>query len=1381
MSLIVSRTYTEISPVSPRSTRQQDGEARLLEAFREVPAYVLLGAPGAGKTTAFAAECEILGEQACLVTARDFVTFGSQKQAEWHGKILFIDGLDEVRVGSSDPREPFDQIRKNLDALENPWFRLSCRTAGWLGANDRNHLETVSQQGTKLTILRLNPLTRLDIEQLLQIHPDVDDAEAFIREANRRGIGELLLNPQTLNLLAKAVAGGSWPEGRKETFEMACHQMVSEQNEEHLAASKSSSPCEPGQLLDAAGYLCAVQLLSGVAGYTVRPGKSDNKYPLLDQCGGYPVNILCLALATILFKGISENCFAPVHRHIGEFLGARYLAQVIDDKSHSLSARRVIALLTEKEGSVVTELRGLSAWLAAQCPEAGAVLVERDPVGVGLYGDVRGLLPDQRRELLASLEREGSRLESWSSVDRKSRPIHFQKTSEAFGALARRDMESQLKRILKGNKRDSEHQVFTDFVLCFLRQGDPLASLSKILLEIVCDGTRWPRVRESALRAFLHNCPDNQKKNDALRKLLNDIQTQSMSDADGTLPRILVAELYPDGMTTSELWSYLSERKSLNLSKGPWWLTIIINKSSDEQVAQHLDNLQKWFPYLRTELKLHPVGHRSLQLLVRGLKAHGDKSSTVRLYDWLCVGVDWYWQEIGEEYIQEIRSWLEQRPNVLQALILEGLNRCPDSDEFRLHAGNVFKQLYGVSLPRGFGRWALEQAVATAKAKPRIGEYLFEMAFYQLDKGCLSLDILRERTQKNDRLKTCLNRLLESRLQPEPVWTSAREQRQEEEKLLVEVRLNEAALRENRAEPNLLHDLARLYLEHDSVDKRLEAVEEALRGDRHLTQVVLECFRGTVDRQDLPTYDEALASLEMHCTLSFAWPFLAGLAEIQRTDPEDDAGRWSDTRIRKAMVFYWAYSPISEVHVEPEWYRRLLVTRPELLAELQVQIAALEVHDGHEIAGKFWKLAHDRGHAEVAKHASLPLLRTLAIQFTLPQSDSLDSLRTAIQLDALNYLLWAAIQYADRTALLELVERKTSQTCMDDVQRARWLAAGLVIAPEVYEASLSELIQDDKDRFKHWGDFFYEHNLPPRWLDTLGVPELKRFIRLFTRLLGKPAEFEKTEKPDMFAYEFHVDNIQDLVKSLIRRLSMYPCGEAGEALGLLCKDESLSHWQDTLIRARDDHRVVHRDANYRYPSIGQICQTLEDGGPTNPADLAALVMDHLGELADKIRYGNTNDWRQYWNLDGNSNLLRPRNENSCRDALLSDLQQRLREQGVNASPEGHYANDARADICVSYGNFQVPVEVKQNKHRDLWRALHDQLIKRYTIDPGAEGYGIYLVFWFGEMDVKYTRPPRGKLPANAEQLAKRLQATLSRDEVKKIAVCVIDVSKPNGT
>ena len=406
MSIIVSRTCTEISAENEDLHREKKSQP--LKEFRDASTYVLLGDPGAGKTTAFEAECEALGEKAYsrVITADEFLTYDvSDLPPEWREKTLFIDGLDEVRAGAQGASE-FRELRKRLRALGKPRFRLSCRQADWLGTNDQERLESVSPD-SKVTVLRLDPLTLCDIKNILNARSDIPDASTFIKSAEEKGVDELLTNPLSLDMLAKAIAGGrSWPESRKETFEMACGQMVREHNEEHQAAQESNSPPAPDQLLDAAGRLCAVQLISGAVGYTLR-GQANEEYPTLDLCDSSSLQMLRYALSTKLFKGASDtdNRFTPVHRHISEFLGARHLAQIIE---RGLPARRVVSLIAGEDGTVVTEMRGLSAWLAAHCKDARADLIERDPIGVGLYGDIREYSTNERRALLKALKREAS-------------------------------------------------------------------------------------------------------------------------------------------------------------------------------------------------------------------------------------------------------------------------------------------------------------------------------------------------------------------------------------------------------------------------------------------------------------------------------------------------------------------------------------------------------------------------------------------------------------------------------------------------------------------------------------------------------------------------------------------------------------------------------------------------------------------------------------------------------------------------------------------------------------------------------------------------------------------------------------------------------------
>ena len=69
-------------------------------------------------------------------------------------------------------------------------------------------------------------------------------------------------------------------------------------------------------------------------------------------------------------------------------------------------------------------------------------------------------------------------------------------------------------------------------------------------------------------------------------------------------------------------------------------------------------------------------------------------------------------------------------------------------------------------------------------------------------------------------------------------------------------------------------------------------------------------------------------------------------------------------------------------------------------------------------------------------------------------------------------------------------------------------------------------------------------------------------------------------------------------------------------------------------------------------------------------------------------------------------------------------------------------------------------------------------MSKYTRDPGAEGFGIYLVFWFGDASACRPTALEGWTPPGARELECKLKEMLSDQQRLKISVCVVDVSKP---
>ena len=380
------------------------GERQPLAHFRSESAYVLLGDPGIGKTKSLEQEACIEG---CEVTsASDFL---EGEPPDEFPQPLFIDGLDEVRAGASGRPSVAGAIRIRLQTLGMPRFRLSCRAADWLGAVDVHRLEQVAPGG-QLKVLLLESLDEAGVRAILENHELI--AEEFIQEAGERGVAELLHNPQTLKMLVRVVTtGGAWPQGLQETFQAACSLMSDEHSREHRAAGGHFRRAEI--LLDA-GRLCVLQLICGLDGVALDTDDASPLYPLVDDLGDADTDALRASLSRRLFASTGRGRLIPIHRRVAEFLGARYLGQRVDQ---DLSARRVVALMTGEDGRVVAPLRGLAAWLAAQCPAARRFAIKSDPVGVGLYGDIRNFSQDDKRLLIDVLAREAPSSLPYGVVD----------------------------------------------------------------------------------------------------------------------------------------------------------------------------------------------------------------------------------------------------------------------------------------------------------------------------------------------------------------------------------------------------------------------------------------------------------------------------------------------------------------------------------------------------------------------------------------------------------------------------------------------------------------------------------------------------------------------------------------------------------------------------------------------------------------------------------------------------------------------------------------------------------------------------------------------------------------------------------------------------
>jgi hypothetical protein len=100
-------------------------------------------------------------------------------------------------------------------------------------------------------------------------------------------------------------------------------------------------------------------------------------------------------------------------------------------------------------------------------------------------------------------------------------------------------------------------------------------------------------------------------------------------------------------------------------------------------------------------------------------------------------------------------------------------------------------------------------------------------------------------------------------------------------------------------------------------------------------------------------------------------------------------------------------------------------------------------------------------------------------------------------------------------------------------------------------------------------------------------------------------------------------------------------------------------------------------------------------------------------------------------------------------------------------------------LILSGAGRNLPIEAKRHFHPDIWVAASTQL-QGYATDPGADGLGIYLVFWFGyEVNWTPARPDGGEKPTTAVELEAMLIRDLSQELRARTSVIVFDVSAPD--
>ena len=883
-------------------------------------------------------------------------------------------------------------------------------------------------------------------------------------------------------------------------------------------------------------------------------------------------------------------------------------------------------------------------------------------------------------------------------------------------------------------------------------------------------------------------------------------------DERGELRGALLTHLYPQHLAArAHLGPYLPSGKVPQGKGKTFWTRHLVAESSPADVRTLLDTLASRAKELIFHLAQHDVESLVLRLLARGLELFGEQTKVADLYAWFelveadyertglvpahCQGVVLRGRHLGEQ--KRIYIWLRDHRETQLALVLEGLKRNASRQRERVLYQSIGGKFLGDEAPPGFRGWCLGKAVELAATAPPVA---IELAFWAVTKqeewgsplrddevaaGVRRAPLLQEWSER--RVAAEAQEVAEHAQRLEsPRYVQGREQRAA---YVESVREQLETLKAGEGPPDMLHELGRVYvngLEAGGPDKARAELELRLGSDRDLCEAVIQGFRRLVDRTDLPGLDDIIGLQEKRKMSYIALPFLAGLTEDERVGA-DSLERLDAAGLRRALGFYLlsrlptTRHPIPGIYshredCRPRWYVHALQAHPEAVADAMVAVHRARVRTKASPDQHLYDMAAAEEYAQVAALA-LPRMFT-----PFPSRCAGEA-----QLAALRQVLLAAIKYMQPDELRQLVQRRLARSKMDGGQRAQWLAAGMFVAPSECLPKLIDFVSAEGEQGVHQVVDLLVPDADRKPLPNQEWPtaHLAALVKAVGEKIYSPWDDRHGSSDQFFAGDGFATGLKadPLLSTWVKTLADRIDADAIAALAELADDPALTNWRWMLLRARDQQAEKHRISTYQAPTVRQIRETLRDGAPASAADLQALLTDNLAKLADRIRNGNTDDWQQYWHTDPEDRkgrkVIKPKTEDPCRDALLSDLQLLLEPHGVDAGPEGHHAEDARSDIIAVSGVHAVLVEAKRTESGELWSAISDQLIAKYLRDPRSGGYGIYLVFWFGQEHLRVS-PPAGARPRSAEELRDRLERLVPRDKRRTIAVMVVDVSAPAG-
>lgn len=1316
----VSQVYPKIEGIENTNLKFSD--------FKETKNIILLGAPGAGKSYLFKLSAKHYGGQ--FLTVRSLLRIPANNRDE----NIYVDALDESRL-IGDKGSVIDNIVTTLFESPPSKFRLSCREVDWLGDTDLAALNDYFEQYGGVTVLRLESLSTSEQLAILSDRPKIDSRE-FVNSATEKGLSELLENPQSLLLLASTVELKGWPSNRFDLMRSASEILMEESNSERNKLKEDIFSSI--ELEDTVGAIMSFRLISGVSGLCIDNQSKSDEFPSLRELTGLDKNKVKESIQRRIFVNAErENTVDYYHRTIAEYVAAKWLAKQVRG---GLPLARLLTLLGF-DGYPTSELRGLNAWLPTFLPEFAEQFISRDPYGVLLYGDPSSLQPEALKLLIAQLGYLAEQ-EPWF------RNYEHEKQTLA-GLISSNTIELVAEIILN---QDTPY-IFRTVLLEAVSVAPYLEKLEECCYFVLGNIDFTYLERSAAIDAISSfSAIDKEKIKASFDLTAND-------ESDLRLKAELLSRFYPEVLIVDDFIALMALAliNSDKMAVGGFWDLELI--PSHEDILEILTQLILHIPedsiYTENRYEVGRIYHLLLQrILDRKLSIPPEV-----LWSWLeCASL---FRRYDYGYFSEkgvIETFSQNSTVLLNMLRFLLVATCKPEK-----LGRLLGDFYAFTFNTVANDLILDVLITSLREKlpeERLAR-IYEITLQHLrhcnslpsDDANYLLNFPQKLTCKSLQLKCEENLFYEF-----PEWQfeqatreslNNKEKEQTKAKNIATILANNEAIEQGEHIGNLKWLAYLYYGKLPNIEKegsQRERVERYFKG--HDISFIYRGFISLLERKDLPSLDSIL-ELELESKYQEWWyAILAGFDELW--NQSKTVKNWTDSKIELALKLHrklgtWAFKGNQQRPMERIWVEELHKLYPEAILKSYVREADLF-------------LGNQRTYSDALDYIlTKEELKPYHTRYILELISKYPANELTIS------MLQVMLSKSNAAEILDEVFDDLALSDLSAKNRSYWLATAFLIQKVPFAKTFLEEARSSKEYI--WAIRELISN------ETITVGNLNELIII------SASHFKNVEHPRSSMGDRNDWDGSEFVRKLMNKLSSIPTSTASTALSKLISNSNLSTYEASLKQGLANQLKLYREANFLKPTWEQTLSTLFNLKPSNLSDLHALLIDSIKTISSELISSNCDLYKQFWNEDSYGKITEPKSEESCRDVILELIRSRLRPLNIVCEPESHMINDKRVDIACYVDELKLPIEIKRDYHEDLWTSADSQLNKLYMKNEKLSGFGIYLVFWFGEKRKRKIKlSPEGVRPDSPDELQRLLTETLTKELGRKIEICLVDVS-----